>query len=264
MCLRKTPSNCAGSASSARRERSFFASVLNSTRMQPCGLERVLSWRSFASMLAPDRQRERASATSSRSRARGARGGASGSACSRSARRSARRGSRTAPRPRLRRSRARRRSIAANASGSCPRRRTSSSSPCPGRPRTGRPRAPGASGSSTTISPLEPRCQAVPHGASLSRRDEHDARDRERDAELLQPMHALVQAVAREQHGHDRIEGREDGRDAQRAVRRRCCEERVPARVEAVRSAPARAMRRRCRPRRAARRQRHPHHATPT
>ena len=53
MCLRKMPSNRAGSASSAARERSFSASVLNSTRMQASSSNACPMRRSLASTFAP-------------------------------------------------------------------------------------------------------------------------------------------------------------------------------------------------------------------
>ena len=53
MCLRWTPSNCAGSAASAARDRSFSASVLNSTRSAPSVSNACRSWRYFASVFAP-------------------------------------------------------------------------------------------------------------------------------------------------------------------------------------------------------------------
>src|SRR5689334_8782385 len=53
MCLRKTPSNWAGRAASAARERSLPASVLNSTRRQPSRSKAWPSRSSFASVFAP-------------------------------------------------------------------------------------------------------------------------------------------------------------------------------------------------------------------
>ena len=82
MWRRKTPSNCAGSAASAARERSLRASVLNSTRMQPSGRRRAR-----AAAASPRRWRRpprpRGRARSSRSPARGARAAGRGSACCR-------------------------------------------------------------------------------------------------------------------------------------------------------------------------------------
>src|SRR3982750_2554856 len=53
MCLRKMPSNVAGSASSARRDSTFLASVLNSTRIAPQRSKACSSISSLASTLAP-------------------------------------------------------------------------------------------------------------------------------------------------------------------------------------------------------------------
>src|SRR5205823_14800522 len=53
MCLRWIPSNSAGRAASARRARSFLASVLNSTRRKPSSSKACRSRRYFASTLAP-------------------------------------------------------------------------------------------------------------------------------------------------------------------------------------------------------------------
>ena len=86
MWLRKIPSNVAGSAASAARERSLRASVLNSTRMQPSSSNASPSISSFASMLAPVSPGPGA-ARSSRSRARHAAGGRGGSVELRSPRR---------------------------------------------------------------------------------------------------------------------------------------------------------------------------------
>jgi enterochelin esterase family protein len=61
MCLRNTPSNSAGSAASAARERSFRASVLNSTRRAPSRSKACSSMSSFASAFAPVLQAARAS-----------------------------------------------------------------------------------------------------------------------------------------------------------------------------------------------------------
>ena len=61
MCFLKTPSNLAGSAASASRERSFRASVLNSTLMQPSAPNACSSMSSFASTFAPVLQAERRS-----------------------------------------------------------------------------------------------------------------------------------------------------------------------------------------------------------
>ena len=58
MCLRKMPSNFAGRASIAPRERSLRASVFSSTRMQPSSSKAKPSISSFASTLAPVRQAE--------------------------------------------------------------------------------------------------------------------------------------------------------------------------------------------------------------
>ena len=56
MWLRRMPSNWAGIAASAARERSLRESVLNSTRTQPSVSKACSSISSFASTLAPVRQ----------------------------------------------------------------------------------------------------------------------------------------------------------------------------------------------------------------
>src|SRR5262249_7086699 len=72
------------------------------------------------------------------------------------------------------------------------------------------------------------RAEAFPCSRALTGRNEDDSGQRQHDAELLRPMHALVQEGTSKQNRHDRVKRGEDRDDADEALRQAAAKKTLP------------------------------------